>query len=479
MENYFDAIIVGSGIAGLWSGYWLQKLGLKVLILTKGEVFDANSFYAQGGVTLALDPADVPLHIEDTLKAGWYHNRREMVELMSWESLKIREELGRLGFQFDPGVTREGAHSVRRVFHKGGDATGRELHLFLLRRDPNYLLDRAVVFDLLMEGGRVYGVSVAREGERFNLYAGVVVLAGGGIGALYKYDTNARTIAGELQGLAILKGLPVRDMEMTQFHPTVYIQTRFSQKLLISEAVRGEGGYVVDENGERFLFKYDPRGELASRDIVSRAIYLHQQQGHQVYLDLRHFSEEFFKNRFPTIYKKLRNYGVKVPEELVPISPAFHYHMGGVEVDATSKVVGTENLFAVGEVAWTGVHGANRLASNSLLECFVFGKQVAEGVAGLKLSRPRREFPIFEGPLQLPTDKKYKNLLREVMWSKVGIIRTREGLEEGLQFIQETIGKVGWLTQLRFLTAREIVKGALNRPNSLGAHYLVEGAGGN
>ncbi|MRJ06464.1 MAG: L-aspartate oxidase [Epsilonproteobacteria bacterium] len=472
MGNFYDVIIVGSGIAGLWSGYWLNKLGYSVLIVTKREVFDANSFYAQGGVTLALNREDVPLHIEDTLKAGWFHNNREMVELMSRESLHIRTELKKLGFHFDPGVTREGAHSVDRVFHKGGDATGRELHLFLLQRDPNYLMDNTIVYDILMEEDRVYGVRVVRKGEQFNLYCNHLILASGGIGALYKYDTNARTIAGELQGIAIKKGLPVRDMEMTQFHPTVFIQMEFAQKLLISEAVRGEGGKVVDEKGERFLFKYDPRGELASRDIISRAIYLHQKAGHKVFLDVSHFSEEFFSHRFPTIYKKLRNYGIKVPKQKIPISPAFHYHMGGIEVEPDSRVKGTQNLFAVGEVAYTGVHGANRLASNSLLECFVFGKRVAEGVAGTPLKKVKRDFPVERWLLMREEDKKWKNKLREIMWEKVGIIRNKKGLEEALEFITSARSEVGELTALRFITAKEIVKGALNRHQSLGAHYI-------
>ena len=472
-EMYFDTIIVGSGIAGVWSGYWLAKRGQRVIILTKGEVFDANSFYAQGGVTFALNEKDIPLHISDTLKAGWYHNRPEMVELLSRNSLKIREELEELGFQFDPGVTREGAHSVKRVFHKGGDATGRELHRFLLQRLEAFLLDRAVVYDLLWDGERVYGVAVYREGERFNLYGGRVILASGGIGALYRYDTNARTISGELQGLAAEKGLPLKDMEMTQFHPTVFIEVNSAQKLLISEAVRGEGAHVVDETGRRFLFDYDPRGELASRDIVSRAIYHHQRKGHKVYLDVSMFSEQFFKNRFPTIYRKLRNFGIAVPTQPIPISPAFHYHMGGIEVDSLGKVVGTANLFAVGEVAYTGVHGANRLASNSLLECFVFGERVVEGVEGVSPS-PYRPFPIPTRQLVKGGDKSLKNRLRQIMWEKVGIVRTQRGLKEALQFVEEFEGEGGWLTQLRFKTARAIIEAGLARRDSLGAHYLEE-----
>jgi L-aspartate oxidase len=369
----FDVIIVGSGIAGLWAAKYINdNSDLSTLIITKKEIWDANSFYAQGGVTMALDENDIPLHIEDTMRAGSFHNNRKMVEILSRSSLKLKEDLKYYGFKFEENVTREAAHSVPRVYHAGGDATGRELHKFLVKKDKSYLLDNSVVFDLLIENNICYGVSVLKENKKFNIYANNVVLASGGIGALYKYDTNARTISGDIQGIAIEKGIEVKDMEFTQFHPTVFIESKFSQKLLLTEALRGEGAWVVDENNERFLFDYDERGELASRDIVSRAIFLHQQKGHKVFLDVSMFEEEYFKNRFPTIYNKLKDYDINVPFEKIPISPAFHYFMGGIVVDINAKVKNFKNLYAAGEVANTGVHGANRLASNSLLECFVW-----------------------------------------------------------------------------------------------------------
>ena len=468
----FDCIIVGSGLAALWCAKFLNEAGKNTLIVTKNQVWDCNSFYAQGGVTLALNEEDVPVHIEDTLKAGSYHNKKEMVEILSRASLKIKEELLNYGFRFDPGVTKEGAHSVRRVFHAGGDATGRELHKFILKKDRSYLMDESVVFDILIKENTVYGISVLKNGKTFNIYADNVIVASGGIGALYKYDTNARTIAGEMQGLAVEKGIELNDMEMTQFHPTVFIKMKFSQKLLLTEALRGEGAYIIDEDGKRFLFEYDPRGELASRDIVSRAIFMHQQKGHRVFLDVSMFDEEYFKKRFPTIYQKLKDYDINVPYEPIPISPAFHYMMGGIKVDKNSKVPNFNNLYAVGEVANTGVHGANRLASNSLLECFVFAKRAAKDIIKKDFKTDNIEFDIEKKEFFKKEDKKYKNRLREVMWKKVGIIRTKRGLYEALEFIEKSMDKVGYLTKLRFLTAREIVKAALKREKSLGAHYI-------
>jgi len=467
----FDCLIIGSGIAGLWAAKYLNEKGFKTLIVTKNQVWDSNSFYAQGGVTMAVDNDDISLHIEDTLKAGVFHNDKEAVRILSESSIDLKKELIKYGFNFDKEITKEAAHSVKRVYHAGGDATGRELHKYLFKKDKSYLLDEAVVFDILIDNDLAYGVSVVKNGEKFNVYADNILIASGGIGALYKYDTNARTISGDLQGIAVEKGIKLNDMEMTQFHPTVFIEIKTSQKLLLTEALRGEGAWVVDENNKRFLFEYDKRGELAGRDIVSRAIFMHQQKGHKVFLDVSMFEEKYFQNRFPTIYNKLKDYDIDVPYEKIPISPAFHYFMGGIEVDKNSKVKGFKNLYAVGEAANTKVHGANRLASNSLLECFVFAKRASDEIIKQNIKTKEKSFKINEEVLHKSDDKKYKNMLRKYMWEKVGIIRSSEGLKETLEFIETTVPKLGRLAKLRFLTAREIVKAALKREESLGAHY--------
>ena len=467
----FDCIIIGSGLSAVWSAKFLNEKGFNTLLVTKEQIWDCNSFYAQGGVTIANDENDMPFHIEDTMKAGSFYNKKEAVEILSQSSLKLINELSNYGFRFDPGVTKEGAHCVPRVYHKGGDATGREIHRFMFKKDKSYLLDEAVVFDILIENNIAYGISVFHKNKKFNIYADNVIIASGGIGALYKYDTNAKTIAGEIQGIAVEKGIKLKDMEMTQFHPTVFIEMKFSQKLLLTEALRGEGAHIIDENSNRFLFEYDKRGELASRDIVSRAIFMHQQLGHKVFLDVSMFDEDYFKNRFPTIFNKLRDYDINVPKEKIPISPAFHYMMGGIEVDLNSKIPGFKNLYAVGEVSNTGVHGANRLASNSLLECFIFGKKAAQEIIKNSFKTEDKKFEINNEELFKKEDKKYKNILREQMWQNVGIIRNKKGLNEALDFIEQTIPKLARVAKLRFLTAREIVKSALERKDSLGAHY--------
>jgi len=473
----YDVIIIGSGLAGIWTALNLDK-SLNVLVLTKSRVWGCNSFYAQGGVTVARDENDIESHIKDTLIAGSYHNDKKMVELLSKKSLEVISDIENMGFRFDRDeegnilFTREGAHSNNRIVHAGGDATGREIHKFVFSEDKSFFIDEAVVFDLLIEDNKCFGVSVLRGDKKENIYANSVVIASGGVGGLYKYDTNANAISGDLQGIAIEKGIKVSDMEMTQFHPTVYVKSKTAQKLLLSEALRGEGAKVVDKNKKRFLFEYDNRGELASRDIVSRAIYDYQKKGNEAFLDFNEWSEEFFRKRFPTIYFKLKNLGYNIPKELVPISPAFHYMMGGIKVDKNSKVLGFDNLYAVGEVANTGVHGANRLASNSLLECFVFGKICAKDI-NKNIKIIDKKFDINNEILKLDTDKEYKNKLREIMWNKVGIIRKEEELKKALEFVNNSLHKVGRLTKFRFFTAKEIIIQALNRKVSLGAHYIV------
>jgi len=471
----YDVIIIGSGLAGIWTALNLDR-NFKILVLTKSRVWGCNSFYAQGGVTVARDKKDIKSHIEDTLIAGSYHNDTKMVQLLSEKSLEVISDIESMGFRFDRDTkgnilfTREGAHSNDRIVHAGGDATGREIHKFVFSKDKSFFIDEAVVFDLLIEDGICYGVSVFQDGKKRNIYANNTVIASGGVGGLYKFDTNANAISGDIQGIALEKGIKLTDMEMTQFHPTVYVKSKTAQKQLLSEALRGEGAKVVDKNRYQFLYEYDVRGELASRDIVSRAIYDYQQKGNEVFLDFSEWSEEFFRNRFPTIYFKLKNFGYDIPKDLVPISPAFHYMMGGIKVDKNSKVLGFDNLYAVGEVANTGVHGANRLASNSLLECFVFAKLCAKNINANNI-QISKTFSINNEVLKNNSDKIYKNKLRDIMWNNVGIIRNKSDLEKALLFIDESINKVGRLTRLRFLTAREIVIQALNRKYSLGAHY--------
>ena len=478
----FDVIIVGAGVAGLNTALNIPK-DKKVLILCKENSWDCNTFYAQGGISVAVDEDDVELHIKDTLAAGAGLCDEEAVRVLCGEGRSAVKSLINLGFEFDKDsrgnllYTKEAAHSRNRILHAGGDATGRVVHLFLMQNNPHPLMYKTTVINILKKDDVIYGVRVLHKGKYKNLYCKNLVLSSGGIGSLYEYHTNSRTISADIQGLAIECGCELRDMEMTQFHPTVFVNTDKARKQLLSESLRGEGAYVVNEKSERFLFDYDKRGELSPRDIVSRAIFDYKQknEGETVYLSFENFEKEFFKKRFPTIYYNLKGLGFNLPEDRVPISPAFHYFMGGIKCDLDAKVEGFKNLFVVGEVASTRVHGANRLASNSLLEGLVFSIRAAKSVLKNSCDFSHIEFEEDDEPLFKANDKIYKSELRKLMWNNVGIIRTQKKLQFALDRVNELLSEdIGKLLRLRLKTSQEIIKSALKRKKSLGAHYIKE-----
>ena len=473
----YDYIIVGAGVAGLYGALNIPK-DKKVLIVSKEPIWECNTFYAQGGIATAVDEDDIPLHIKDTLEAGAGLCNEEAVEILSRNSLVVINDLIERGFWFDRDengnllFTKEAAHSRARILHAGGDATGRELHRFLLSQIQAQVLEGALVSDLLIDDGRAYGVTIFKDNVFTNIYAKNIFLASGGVGSLYQYHTNAKRISGDLQGLAAIKGARLKDMEFTQFHPTVFIHSKGARKQLLTEALRGEGATVVDEAGRRFLFDFDPRGELAPRDIVSRAIYRYQRMGHQVFLSFENFDEAFFKKRFPTIYKVFRDLGYKVPKQKVPISPAYHFMMGGIATDVWGRVEGFKGLYAIGEVACTGVQGANRLASNSLLEGLVFSKRAVEDSLFCEDGYLPKRFAIDKSPLVIDGDSEAKNLLRRTMWEKVGIIRHQKELESALSTIKELqTKKRGRFLRFRLKTAEAIIQAAIERKESVGAHY--------
>lgn len=475
----YDVIIVGAGVAGLYAAIHLPR-DKKVLIINKRETFKCNSFYAQGGIALAIDEADVPLHVQDTLDAGAGLCDEGAVKVLSENSKAIIDDLIARGFEFDRDekgnllYTKEAAHSKERILHAGGDATGRYMHYFLLQQNPHPMLSDARVVDLLIKDGECYGVTVLDHRESRNIYADSVIIASGGVGSLYEYHTNAPCISADIQGLCVMKGIELSDMEMMQFHPTVYVGSNSAQKLLLTEALRGEGAAVEDEKGKRFLFDYDERGELASRDIVSKAIYDHSKKtGMQTYLSFKNFDREYFVKRFPNIYKNLQLLGFDVPVQRVPISPAFHYAIGGIKTDINGAVPNVGSLYAIGEVASTKVHGANRLASNSLLEGLVFGKRAVEEILKKDRKKPSVEFGVSDDVMSYKEDKAKKNLLRKIMWENVSIVRTKSGLKKALEDINALLNeKIGKLLKFRLLTAREIVKAALARDESIGVHFI-------
>jgi L-aspartate oxidase len=476
----YDVVIIGSGVAGLYTAIALPKR-LKVLVINKSYPWECNTYYAQGGVTTAYDDADIELHVQDTLDAGAGMCNTQAVRVMSEDSQGVIHDLIDRGFSFDKDeegnllYTREAAHSRSRILHAGGDATGRHLHFFLLNQTPHPMLSDATVVDLLIENNQCCGVEVINEGKRRLIYADNVVIASGGVGSLYEYHTNASTISGDIHGICIEKGIELESMEMMQFHPTVFVANNWARKQLLSEALRGEGAHVVDDNGYRFLFEYDPRGELAPRDIVSRAIYNYKQRsGKQVYLSCEDFESEYFKERFPNIYKALNDMGFHLPKDRVPISPAFHYAVGGIKTNIDGSISGIKGLYAIGEAASTGVHGANRLASNSLLEGLVFAKKAAESILAHSIESCQGHFEMTEEELEFPEDKEKKDALRHIMWDNVSIVRTPEGLGRAKEAVEAMLGeKIGRLLRLRLLSALSIIDGALARPESIGVHYIT------
>lgn len=481
----YDYLIIGAGIAGLNAARLIPK-DKKVLVVCKKTPWECNTFWAQGGVVRARDEKDIPFHVKDTVDAGVELNDLDAVKILSEHSIEAIDDLIHNGFEFDKNskgelaFTKEAAHSTSRILHADGDATGRMLHMFLLQQCPHQVVTDSIVIDLLYEDGICYGAHLIAQGKDKIVYAHNTIIASGGVGSIYRYHTNSTTIAGDIQGICVEKGIALKDMEMMQFHPTVFVESTNARKQLLTEALRGEGAVIEDEEGYAFLKDYHEDKELAPRDVVSRAIFdYHKKTGSKIYLSFKKFDKNFFIKRFPNIYKNLMDIGYDLPFERVPISPAFHYSMGGIEVDLNSKVKKTQNLYAIGEVACTGVHGANRLASNSLLEGLVFSKIAIQTAKeeqfeiDLKNFTQKDKQPHYE--LQKKTDKFIKNELRNLMWTNVAIVRRRQELIDTLEEVESFLSEdVGRLLFLRLLTAKSIIQSAINRKKSVGAHYIKE-----
>jgi len=454
---------------------------MDVLVLSKDYAWECNTFFAQGGIAVAPNKDDIPLHVEDTLNAGAGHCDKDAVELLCSEGPKVIEDLISSGMEFDRDkkgnllYTKEAAHSTNRILHAGGDASGRDLHLFLMNSLKFPILYNTQVIDLLIKDDVCYGVEVFHDDKIFNIYAKKIVIASGGVGSLYEYHTNSRTISADLHGICCEHNIELKDMEMMQFHPTVFVQSSAVRKQLLSEALRGEGAKVVDEDGKRFLFDYDERGELSPRNVVSEALYEHRAKtGKEIYLDVSDFEAEHFRKRFPSIYFNMNNLGFNLPSDRIPISPAFHYAIGGVKTDLNAKIDTIKDIYFVGEVASVGVHGANRLASNSLLEGLVFSKRVANDICKtFTCKKPIIKFTCTKTILVKDGDKELKNELRNLMWQSAGIVRYEKKLKKALNRVEEMLElSTGKLIRLRLLTSRVIIQSAIRRKKSLGAHYI-------
>ena len=495
-----DFLVIGSGVAGLRAAIELSRHG-RVLVLTKGHPLESSSIYAQGGVAVALsEEDDVSFHLKDTLKAGHGLCRRDAVRVLVEEGPGRIRELIAWGARFDKvgsrfAFAREAAHSRSRILRARGDATGNEMVRALTaqarRQKRIQRLGHHFTVDLAVGDGRCRGALVLDEatGARFVVPARAVILSTGGAGQVYARTTNPPNATGDGMAMAYRAGAVLEDMEFVQFHPTALFLPN-SPPFLLSEAIRGEGGRLRNIKGELFMHRYHPDAELAPRDIVARAIWseMAATRSRHVYLDATHLSASFIKQRFPTIYSTCLHYDIDMTEEWIPVSPSAHYMMGGVRTDihgATSL----PGLFAAGEVACSGVHGANRLASNSLLEGLVFGRRAALAAAayagrqrGAAGSLPSAK-ELDGGPLaRLEDAEKLRSSLRRIMWGKVGLARTGDSLA----------GALGQLTRWERLVSRPfasrldlevknmvqvarcVAEAALWRTASIGAHYRAD-----
>jgi L-aspartate oxidase len=482
-------IVVGSGIAGLITALELSRK-FKVTLVTKAELVESNTRYAQGGIAAAMaDDDTVAEHVADTLVAGAGLNCKAAVEVLCAEGPERIRDLIRLGVEFDRkngelARGMEAAHSHARVLHAGGDATGYAIEAALVRAVREAAVDvmeHTFARDLMLERGRVVGLEVLDEaGIVRQIAAEAVVLASGGAGQMFPHTTNPAVATGDGVAMALRAGAQVADVEFYQFHPTAMA---VGGNFLVSEAVRGDGAVLRDVDGKRFMFDVDPRGELAPRDVVSRGIaaQMFQQGGKPVWLDATAMGAAFLAERFPTIDKASKSYGFDWGKEWLPVTPAAHYWMGGIRTDLWGRT-SLPGLFAVGETACTGVHGANRLASNSLLESLVFAWRCAEvlldgrGVAasdfGCSDRDDLRAAVIDEAEAAAVVER---GALQDVMWREVGIFRNAEGLGRAAAALAQWRGageSVAALEDANLLTiARVMVAAATARKESRGAHF--------
>ena len=379
-----DVLIVGSGVAGLYCALNLNP-ELNVTVISKSTMDNNNTYLAQGGISTALNEEDIKPFVEDTMKAGRYENREEAVQVLAEESIEnisqIVEEYG-MPLDMEDGkidYTREGAHRVNRIVHckdNTGEIVFKTLYKAALTRKNIEMIEDATLLDIITEDGKCIGARVFKDGEEVHIFAKDVVLACGGIGGLFKNSTNQRHLTGDGIAIALKNGVEVENLNYIQIHPTAFYEENSNgRRMLISESLRGEGALLKNKDGERFV------EELLPRDVVSHAIFEQMKKDgtDYVYLDARHLGEEYLKNRFTFIYNGCLERGTNIGKDLIKVSPAQHYFMGGIHVDLNSKTT-MEHLYAVGEVSCTGVHGANRLASNSLLEGLVFSKRAANDI---------------------------------------------------------------------------------------------------
>jgi L-aspartate oxidase len=499
----YDVVIVGAGLAGLYTALNIDE-GLSCCILAKEGLDISNSWLAQGGIAAAISQDDAPvLHLEDTLIAGAGLCDEGAVRVLVDEGPGDIASLVSRGVPFDLDefgdleITREGGHRRNRILHAGGDATGREtvkaLAPIVARRPNVTFCEHTCFFDIILDGGGHVAGLVARKNDKYFqlITSRHVVIATGGIGQAYVASTNPSVATGDGLAAAVRAGARLRNVEFIQFHPTgLWSPQPEDREFLISEAVRGEGGLLKNSEGVRFMEGAHELGELAPRDIVARAIVgeLARSGEDHVFVDITSKSEEFLRRRFPTIYSQCLRRGIDIARERIPVAPVQHYLMGGIETDLNARA-SIPGLYACGEAAYTGVHGANRLASNSMLECLVFGRRAAEDIGasarGAKISdAPEAELPPVPPRRPAPGPEGLRALRRRIqeLMSEYGfVIRTADGLRRALGEASSICAALSgtyaesneYLETLNIATvAKTILEAALSRPESIGSHYV-------
>jgi len=494
-EIHSDFLIMGSGLAGLYAAIYASKFG-KVTLLTKSTIEESNSFWAQGGIAAAIDPEDSTwFHIEDTLRAGRGLCNTNAVEILVEEGKDRVMDLIALGMEFDMGESGlelglEGGHTKRRVLHAGGTSTGREMVRFLISAVENNpaitKFENTGVIKFLSDNKRCFGaLALDQDFKPYSILSKSTILATGGASALYKRTTNPKGSIGEGIALSYQAGAEITDMEFVQFHPTAFYSEQ-GESFLISEAIRGEGAYLLNSEGKRFMTEYSELAELAPRDVVSRSIFLEMKNTgeNNVYLDLRHLESDYIKNHFSNIHRYCLNFGVDITADLVPVAPAAHYTIGGVRTGLQGET-NIKGLFACGEVACTGVHGANRLASNSLLECVVFAKRAVDGAIQIlnddsaystgsaEVDIDYFKFEYSQSQLLLGCKKDISQALNRY----VGILRNREGVLNAIgeiEKISKLLGEFSGYYQLKLKMVLDvsllIARASLIREESRGVH---------
>ncbi|MBI4686031.1 MAG: L-aspartate oxidase [Nitrospirae bacterium] len=488
-----DYLIIGSGVAGLRAAIELAPFG-DVLVATKDMPTESSTEYAQGGIAVALsDEDEVGIHYDDTLRAGDGLCREKAVKILVEEGTERIRELISWGAEFDKAGTKldftiEAAHSRRRILHAHGDSTGKELERVLLNKVRSFPSVKKYSFaftvDLIVGEGRCYGAYVLKDRKIIAVLAKATVLCTGGAGQIFLRTTNPLVATGDGIAIALRSGALLEDMEFVQFHPTS-LYSPYAPQFLLSEAMRGEGAILRNINKEPFMKNYHKDAELASRDVVSRAIIseMVRTQSNHVYLDMTHLEKNFVQKRFPKIYSTCLQYNLDLTDTLIPVSPAAHYIMGGVKTD-NNGATSIKGLYAAGEVACTGVHGANRLASNSLLEGLVYGARAGKAALEFGVRSSKSGIPEVTGEYiptyhSIPEHDEIRRTLRKLMWERVGIIRCRESLDDAIRSLSEW----SFILDKAFFTRRElelknmltvaiiITESASLRKGSVGAHY--------